>query len=136
MDILCPSCSALHRLDERLTNSPKCQPLFGTYCLQEKKRLPLLDALPPAIQSLFDDDSAQACSFRKHIRQYNASNIFITHGVTIVNQVINGRGTLPFSINGELRHRSGALLPDQDKRACYAQLYIYDSSEALNERAE
>ncbi|KAF6161699.1 hypothetical protein GIB67_029143 [Kingdonia uniflora] len=52
------------------------------------------------------------------------------------NRVINGRGPLPFSIHGELRHRSGALLPDQDKRASYAQLYIYDSSVALNERAE
>ncbi|KAF6165423.1 hypothetical protein GIB67_017905, partial [Kingdonia uniflora] len=30
----------------------------------------------------------------------------------------------------------GALLPDHDKCARYAQLYIYDSSVALNERAK
>ncbi|KAF6147453.1 hypothetical protein GIB67_022113 [Kingdonia uniflora] len=52
------------------------------------------------------------------------------------NRVINGRGPSPFSIHGELRHRSGALLLDQEKRTSYAQLYIYDSSVALNEHAE
>ncbi|KAF6136986.1 hypothetical protein GIB67_030750 [Kingdonia uniflora] len=136
MDILSPSCSALYWSDERLIKSPKYWPLFGTFSLQGKIRLPLLDVLPPMIQSLFDDDSAYACSFRKHIRQYNAFNAFMSLGATMDNRVINGRGPLPFSIHGELRHRSGALLPDQDKRASYTQLHIYDSSVPLNERTE
>ncbi|KAF6173591.1 hypothetical protein GIB67_022950 [Kingdonia uniflora] len=51
-------------------------------------------------------------------------------------RVINGRGPLPFTIHGELRHRIGSVLPDPNEDAKYAQLYIYDSSAALNECAE
>ncbi|KAF6155697.1 hypothetical protein GIB67_007134 [Kingdonia uniflora] len=51
-------------------------------------------------------------------------------------QVINGRGSLPFTIHGELRHRIGLVLPDPNEHAKYAQIYMYDSSAALNECTE
>ncbi|KAF6164218.1 hypothetical protein GIB67_010188 [Kingdonia uniflora] len=67
MDNECPSCHALHWLDEKLTNSTRYRPLFGTYCKQGKIRLPIFQPLPLAMQELYDDDSSHAKSFRSHI---------------------------------------------------------------------
>ncbi|KAF6175647.1 hypothetical protein GIB67_022649 [Kingdonia uniflora] len=104
MDIEWPSCHALHWLDEKLTNSLRYRPLFGTCCKQGKIRLPILQPLPPAIQVLYDDDSSHAKSFRSHIREYNAANAFTSLEVKLDDQILNGRGPKPFSIYGELKH--------------------------------
>ncbi|KAF6157214.1 hypothetical protein GIB67_041675 [Kingdonia uniflora] len=67
MDIECPSCHALHWLDEKLANSSCYRTLFGTCCKQGKIRLPILQPLPPAMQVLYDDDSSHGKSFQSHI---------------------------------------------------------------------
>ncbi|KAF6145996.1 hypothetical protein GIB67_033355 [Kingdonia uniflora] len=115
MDIECPSCHAFHWLDEKLTNSSRYRPLFGTCCNQGKIRLPILQPLPPGIQVLYDDDSSHVKSFRSHIREYNAANTFTSLGVKLDDRILNGRGSKPFSIYGELKHRVVALLPDLGK---------------------
>ncbi|KAF6164267.1 hypothetical protein GIB67_010237 [Kingdonia uniflora] len=132
MDIECPSCHALHWLDEKLTNSSRYRPLFKTCCKQGKIRLPNLQPLPPAMQAFYDDDSSHAKSFRSHIREYNASNAFTSLGVKLDDRILSPK---PFSIYGELKHRVGVLLPDLGEQAAYAQLYIYDSASTLNTRA-
>ncbi|KAF5201554.1 hypothetical protein FRX31_008859, partial [Thalictrum thalictroides] len=55
MNVVCRYCSALHWVDERLSNSTSNTSLFGMCCLQGKIRLPLLSPLPPAIRSLYED---------------------------------------------------------------------------------
>ncbi|KAF6157208.1 hypothetical protein GIB67_041669 [Kingdonia uniflora] len=134
MDIQCPLCHTLHWLDEKLTNSSRYRPLFGTCCKQGKIRLPILQPLPPTIQVLYDDDSSHAKSFQSHIRKYNAANAFTSLRVKLDVQILNGRGPKTFSIYGEIKHRVRALLPDLGKPAAYAQLYIYDYALALNTR--
>ncbi|KAF6157063.1 hypothetical protein GIB67_041524 [Kingdonia uniflora] len=76
MDIESPLCHTLHWLKEKLINSSRYRPLFGTCCKQGKIRLPILQPLPSAIQVLYDDDSSHAKSFQSHIREYNADNAF------------------------------------------------------------
>lgn len=49
MDILCPYCSALHWMDEKLTKSSMKHPLFGTCSLEGKIRLPLFITPPPPL---------------------------------------------------------------------------------------
>ncbi|KAF6139055.1 hypothetical protein GIB67_010781 [Kingdonia uniflora] len=110
MDIKCPSCHTLHLLDEKLRNSSRYRPLFGTCRKQGKIRLPILQPLPPAMQELYDDDSSHAKSFRSQIRKYNAANAFTSLGVKLDNRIQNGRGPKQFSIYGELKHRVGDLL--------------------------
>jgi len=46
MDVLCPYCSALHWMDEKLKKSFMKSPLFGTCYLEGKIRLPLLITPP------------------------------------------------------------------------------------------
>ncbi|KAF6162866.1 hypothetical protein GIB67_021015 [Kingdonia uniflora] len=134
IDIECPSCHALHWLDEKLTNSSRYRPLFGTCCKQGKIRLPILQPLLPAMQVLYDDDSSYAKLFQSHIHEYNTGNAFTNLRVKLDDRILSGRGPKLFAIYGELKHRVGALLPDLGKQTAYAQPYIYDSASALNAR--
>jgi hypothetical protein len=104
-------------------------------CLQGKVRLPLLQPLPPALQALYDGTDCKAKSFRENIRQYNATNAFTSLGAKLDDRVLRGVGPKPFTIHGELRHRTGALLPNEGQEPVYSQLYIYDPITALTSRS-
>ncbi|KAF6149377.1 hypothetical protein GIB67_016915 [Kingdonia uniflora] len=49
-------------------------------------------------------------------------------------RVIYGRGPSSFVIHRELHHRIGALTPNHEHDASYAQLYIYNPGAALDIR--
>ncbi|KAI8557126.1 hypothetical protein RHMOL_Rhmol05G0311100 [Rhododendron molle] len=134
MDVVCPFCKALHWMDEKLVKSSKKNPLFGTYCLQGKVKLPLLMTPPPPIQALYDGNDDRSKSFRAKTRVYNAANAFTSLGATLDARILSGRGPTSFTIHGELRHRTGSLMPLPNQEASYAQLYIYDPNSALDIR--
>ncbi|KAI8554873.1 hypothetical protein RHMOL_Rhmol05G0130700 [Rhododendron molle] len=134
MNVLCPNCKAWHWMDEKLTRSSKKKPLFGTCCLQGKVRLPLLITPPPPLQALYDGNDDQSKSFRTHTREYNAAYAFTSLGATLDTRVLSGRGPTSVTIHGELRHRTGSLLPVPGQQASYAQLYIYDPNSAVEVR--
>ncbi|KAF6172190.1 hypothetical protein GIB67_024812 [Kingdonia uniflora] len=73
-------------------------------------------------------------SFRRYMREYNATNAFTSLEVHIDDQVAHGRGPSSFVIHGELHHRIGALVPNEEQEASYAQLYIYNPGASLNTR--
>ncbi|PIA51519.1 hypothetical protein AQUCO_01100400v1 [Aquilegia coerulea] len=132
MDVICPSCSAYHWLDERLTKSTKNKSFFGMCCLQAKIKLPLLTPLPSAIKLLYEGKNSLARSFRKDIRSYNAANVFSSLGVSMDKRILKGRGPTSFTIHGQLSHQIGSLLSESDKSPSYSQLYIYDPHIALD----
>ncbi|KAF7151523.1 hypothetical protein RHSIM_Rhsim02G0194000 [Rhododendron simsii] len=134
MDVSCLHCKALHWMGENLTNASLTHPLFGTCYLQGKINLPSLIAPPLALQELYDGNDKRSKSFRLHTREYNATNAFISLGAKLDTRVLNGRRPLSFTIHGELRHRTGSLLPQPGHEAIYSQLYIYDPESALNAR--
>jgi hypothetical protein len=51
-----------------------------------------------------------------------------------VTSVLDGGGPWVYCISGALYHKMGALLPPEGKPPVYAQLYLYDGSEALERR--
>ncbi|XP_028102305.1 uncharacterized protein LOC114301562 [Camellia sinensis] len=125
MDVLCPFCSALHWMDEKLVkSSPNC-PLFGTCCSKGKVKLPPLITPPSLLQALYDGNDDKSKSFRRYTRVYNATNAFTSLGATLDPRVLTGRGPTLFTIHWELRHQTGSLLPQSGQDAAYAQLYIY-----------
>lgn len=134
MDVLCPFCSALHWMDEKLVKSSPNRPLFGTCCSKGKVKLPLLITPPSLLQALYDGNDDKSKSFRRYTRVYNATNAFTSLGATLDPRVLTGRGPTSFTIHGELRHRTGSLLPQSGQDAAYAQLYIYDPDSALEVR--
>ncbi|KAH7858432.1 hypothetical protein Vadar_023801 [Vaccinium darrowii] len=111
MDILCPKCLALHWMEERLTKSSRSSPVFGTCYLEGKAKLHLLITPPPPLEALYDGNDDRSKLFRSHSRAYNSSNAFTSLGAKVNGNVFNGRGPTSFIIHGELRHRTGSLLP-------------------------
>ncbi|KAF6157639.1 hypothetical protein GIB67_037212 [Kingdonia uniflora] len=134
MDVVCMHCSALHWRDEQLTNSSSSNPRFGQCCLQGKIKLPKLDPLPSELQELYNGNGPHSRSFRKFMREYNASNAFTSLGVHMDDRVVHVRGPSSFVIYGELHHRIGSLIPNHEQDASYAQLYIYNLGAALDTR--
>ncbi|THU92008.1 hypothetical protein K435DRAFT_862878 [Dendrothele bispora CBS 962.96] len=69
----------------------------------------------------------QAKEFWENIAQYNSALAFTSVGVLVDDRVnYQGRGPPVFYIHGELKHHSGALLPQEGSAPAYAQLYILD----------
>ncbi|KAF7151921.1 hypothetical protein RHSIM_Rhsim02G0174600 [Rhododendron simsii] len=106
-------------------NEPKvCQ--HSIPHIEESVAMPSIDmnepemchlAMPP--QNLEDEFLAVATAHASHAQYI---------------RVLNGRGPLSFTIHGELRHRTGSLLPQPRHEAIYSQLYIYDPVSSLNAR--
>ena len=135
MNVSCSFCAALHWMDERLSNSSLSNPLFGLCCTQGKIRLPALITPPLALKDLYDGIDDKSKSFRQFTRDYNSANAFTSLGTALDPRVLTGRGPTSFTIHGELRHRTGSLIPQSGNEAKYCQLYIYDHSSALDIRS-
>ncbi|KAJ6631877.1 hypothetical protein B0H10DRAFT_1635821, partial [Mycena sp. CBHHK59/15] len=133
MDIKCSHCGALHWMAEKTANSSQVNPQFGMCCNHGKVVLAALKDLPPDLETLFVDDTAQAKEFRKNMAQYNTALSFTSLGDHSIN---NGGGPPIFRIHGELCHLAGALLPSPGQRPAYAQLYIYEPRAALEHRMQ
>jgi hypothetical protein len=68
------------------------------------------------------------------IRQYNSLFAFTSIGVHIDQSINTGSGPYVFRINGVVHHRIGSLLPTDGSQPEYAQLYIYDTSNEVQNR--
>ncbi|KAI0702082.1 hypothetical protein C8Q76DRAFT_659919, partial [Earliella scabrosa] len=135
MTIPCALCGALHWLDERLARSSAIHPRFSTCCDQGQVQLASIPPPPPLLLRLLTSQDSDSVEFRLHIRRYNAALSFISLGTRIDEKVNNGRGPYVFRICGELHHLAGSLLPPVGETPSYAQLYIYDPSDALCTRS-
>ncbi|KAJ7479570.1 hypothetical protein FB451DRAFT_958941, partial [Mycena latifolia] len=109
-------------------------PMFGMCCNHGKVEIPDLEPPPEPLCRLLLDDSEQAKEYRKNMWQYNIALSFTSLGVSEDQSVNRGRGPPVFKIQGELCHRTGALLPSPNKEPIYAQLYIYEPRAALDHR--
>ena len=68
------------------------------------------------------------------IRQYNIALTFTSLGANFDRSLLDGSGPYVLKLYGELYHNHGALIPNENRDTSYAQLYIYDSQMALNQR--
>ncbi|KAJ7623820.1 hypothetical protein B0H17DRAFT_857995, partial [Mycena rosella] len=109
-------------------------PKFGMCCNHGKVTIPNLEPPPEALRLLLTGDDAQSVEYRKNMWQYNIALSFTSLGVKEDQSVNRGRGPPVFKIQGELCHRTGALLPSPNKEPTYAQLYIYEPQAALEHR--
>jgi hypothetical protein len=136
MNIQCPSCKALHWLDECLTRSSKANPKFGTCCYQGKISLPPLQPAPPKLYDLLTNQEPIARAFCNHIRNYNSALAMTSVGRKLDYSVNDGGGPWLYKLNGELIHRAGSLLPPEEGNndPVYSQLWVIDTEEALDIR--
>jgi hypothetical protein len=70
----------------------------------------------------------------KNIRQYNCLFAFTSMGAQIDNSINDGRGPPIFKICGQVYHRIGSLLPQDNGPPKFIQLYIYDTTNEMKNK--
>src|SRR5882757_7036576 len=133
MNVQCPKCHALHFNTEKLSKSLVRQPQFGICCLSGQVNLPAFPDAPRELAELFDGTSPYSSEFKTHIRQYNTAFAFTSLGVNVDQSVIAGSGPYSFRISGELHHLSGSLIALPQNASVYAQIYIHDPAQQLQQ---
>ena len=128
----CPHCHALHWDAEKQLDSTANHLKFGTCCQVGKVVLPLLNEAPQPLQDLLSGHDRRSSLFFKMIRRYNAALAFASMGCKTV--PMPGTGPSVFKILGGVCHRMSNLIPGEGIAPQYAQLWLWDSAEALRLR--
>ena len=84
------------------------------------------------LKPLFDVNNAQARNFKANIRQYNSAFAFASFGAQLSEPP--GHGPYCFRIHGQIYHRAGTLHPTEGQPHQFAQLYILEASQAIENR--
>jgi hypothetical protein len=67
---------------------------------------------------------------------YNAMFSFTSPGMKFDKKVAGGKGPPTLRLHGQPCHRMGSLLPKTGEAPRYAQLYIYDTDNEINNRIQ
>ena len=89
---------------------------------------------PELLMNLITGKHAKSKSFIENIRRYNSMFSFTSLGAKQDMSVTDGRGPYCYRIQGQNYHRMGALLPEANKPPMFAQLYIYDRPNEIQNR--
>lgn len=104
-------------------------------CGSGKVQLPLLKPAPKVLQHLlFDNESCESKNFQQQIRMYNVMFAFTSPGAKVDNRFNNGRCPPNFRIQGQSCHRIGNMLPVPGQNPRFAQLYVYDTENEIENR--
>ncbi|PKY39566.1 hypothetical protein RhiirA4_312718, partial [Rhizophagus irregularis] len=126
MEQTCIHCDAKFWIEERVRNSSRVSPAFAICCASGKVNLPPLLEPPPYLLNLYTSSRSDANTFRKNIRGYNSLLACTSFGAKI-NEEFQRKGISNFQIHGQVYHRIGPLLPEEDHTPIFAQPYIYDT---------
>ncbi|WVZ59158.1 hypothetical protein U9M48_009350, partial [Paspalum notatum var. saurae] len=137
-DYTCPHCSAIFWYHERVQSRSTRSDIIYTGCCHEGRvSLPTQRPLPQLLQDLIRfDGGPRSNAFMRLIRQYNSLFAFTSLGVDVDKSINTGNGPYVFRINGVVHHRIGSLIPPSGRRPEYAQLYIYDTSNEVQNRLD
>ncbi|KAL5177437.1 hypothetical protein HKD37_08G023211 [Glycine soja] len=128
--------TAMMWYDERINKDKQIKnPKFALCCSDEKIQLPVLQDAPQSLrQLLFDTNDSQAKNFQQNIRSYNVMFAFTSPGLQLDTRYNTKRGSPTFHVHGQGHHLIGSLLPLANKSPKFAQLYIYDTDNKVNNR--
>ncbi|XP_073037995.1 uncharacterized protein [Primulina eburnea] len=96
-----------------------------------------LDAIPSPIelQELYAADNEEGRHFRRLIRAYNHVFSFTSMGVNIDESLTTGtHGIYTFRAQGSIYHSIGSLLPNENCRPRYMQMWIVDTDHDIDNR--
>lgn len=132
----CQFCGAYMWFQQRtIKQKNTSNPKFHLCCGVGNVQLPLLNN-PPGVLGhlLFDNDSHDSKNFQQHIRSYNMMFAFTSPGAKLDRSINNGRGPPSLRIQGQSCHLIGSLLPMPGHSPKFAQLYIYDTENEIQNR--
>lgn len=137
-DYVCQYCSAVFWYQEKIEcQSTRTDIIYNGCCRGGRVSLPKHRPFPLPLQELVCfNGGPQSKSFMHLIRQYNSLFALCSLGVHVDNSINTGNGPYVFRINGVVHHRIGSLLPAPGRRPEYAQLYIYDTTNELQNRLQ
>jgi len=136
--LMCQYCEALMWCQERMhKNRHTPNPKFPLCCGDEKVQLPFLKTPPPALQHLlFDNKSNDSKNFQHHIQTYNMMFALTSPRVKLHRSINNDRGPPNVRIQGKACHRIGSWLSMKVQISWFAQLYIYDTKNEIQNRIQ
>ncbi|KAM0840853.1 hypothetical protein ACQ4PT_059380 [Festuca glaucescens] len=141
----CPHCKAVFWFQESIQSASSWKEnriVYNLCCKGGKVFIDPFKEPPPLLSRLlnFDGDRASKLFLRK-IRQYNCLFAFTSMGANVDRSLKSKKGPDYFKISGQTHHRLGSLLPAKDDSVPpkydspkYAELYIYDTSNEVDNR--
>ncbi|XP_056690782.1 uncharacterized protein [Spinacia oleracea] len=137
----CPYYSAIMWWEERIKKkSTKKRTFFNMCCQDGKVKLPKFKEPPKLLAKLLnysgDRGDRSAANFRQLIRMYNSCFALTSMGAKIDASVNTNSGPYVYRVSGQNHHLIGSLLPVDEKRPAFAQLYIYDTASEISNRTE
>ena len=116
---------------DKNTTSPKS----SLCCGDDKVELPLLQNPPKYLERLlFDDNGTNSKNYQHNIRTYNMMFAFTSAGIKLDKSINETREPPTIRIQGQPYHRIGSLLPMSGKQPKFAQLYIFDTQNEVENR--
>ena len=125
-DIVCSRCQARHWAGERTGNAGDDDGSFSLCCQKGQVVLPPIPAPPAPL-----DDLLYSAAFRTNIRRYNS---LFEMASSTANISLLPPGVSQFRVNGAIHHRMGGLQRPIGAAPGFAQLYILDPDDALDQR--
>ena len=83
---------------------------------------------------MFDDNTNDSKNYQHNLRVYNMMFAFTSARIKLDKTINNSRGPLAIRIQGQPCHRIGSLLPMPGKNPKFAQLYIFDTENEVQNR--
>ena len=133
---------AQHHLGDMANRCPHCQAkyfqeectqrIFTKCCFQGKISLPPIQLPSQDVVELFTGYTAHSKHFLDNIRHYNAALSMASWNATLTEHP--GRGPQLVTIHGQPYHLTAAQEAPEGQPPQYAQLYILDTNEALQQR--
>jgi hypothetical protein len=112
-------------------------PTFQTCCGNGKVQLPLLRQPPGYLKHLLIEDTTKPSQqFQQSVRMYNAMFSFTSPGMKFDKKIPGSKGPPTLRLHGQPCHRMGSLLPTLGEAPKFAQLYIYDTDNEINNRIQ
>lgn len=134
----CSYCGAVFWYQERvktLSAVSKRKVVYNLCCKSGKIEFPALRQPPEPLATLLDYNSGtRSRKFLRQIRSYNSMFAFTSMGAAIDKSINSGNAPYVFKINGVVHHRIGTLLPSRGAPPKFAQLYIYDCENEIQNR--
>ena len=132
----CRHCNAKMWYNESiLKRSNTSSPRFSLCCGDGKVELPLLQNPPKFLQQiLFEQNTAHAKNYQQNIRTYNMMFAFTSTGIKFDKTISHSICPPTIRIQGQPCHRIGSMLPMPGKEPQFAQLYIFDTENEVQNR--
>jgi len=104
-------------------------------CSDGKVELSLLQNSPPVMQHLlFNHNATDSSNYQQHIRPHNMMFVFTSTGIKLDKSSNDKKRPPTIRIQGQPCHRIGNLLPMSGKESKFAQLYIVDIENKVQNR--